>query len=319
MTIEEMKQRKRELGYSYEKIAQLSGLPLGTVQKVLGGITKSPRYKTLQALEAVLGGDVLKEDAAENDPAEISRSYERFYRDPGFDKYAHVNEVNDNKVNYGSRDPEDAKKENMVNEGIPYMSGSSAEEIPLKKQGEYTLEDYYALPDERRVELIDGVIYDMATPTYIHQIIAGHIYAAFFEHVRKKKGKCIPMIAPLDVQLDMDNKTMVEPDVLILCDKSKLQRGIVYGAPDLVVEILSPSTRSKDMVLKLNKYCHAGVREYWMVDPKNKNVIVYKFEDEIECRVYERKTPVPVGIWNDECLIDFDEIFRYIEEIESQE
>ena len=319
MTIEEMKERKRQLGYSYEKIAQLSGLPLGTVQKVLGGITKSPRYKTLQALEAVLGGDFLKEDTAENGPAEISGSYGRFYCDPGFDKYARANEVNDNKVYYGCRGPEDLKKENMVNEGIPYMSGSSAEKIPSKKQGEYTLEDYYALPDERRVELIDGVIYDMATPTYIHQIIAGHIYAAFLDYVRKNKGRCIPLISPLDVQLDMDNKTMVQPDVLAICDRSKLKNGIVFGAPDLVVEILSPSTRSRDMVLKLKKYCFAGVREYWIADPKNKNIMVYKFEDEIECKVYDRQTPVPVGIWNNECLIDFDEIFKYTEEIDIQE
>ena len=276
MTIEEMKQRKRELGYTYERISQLSGLPLGTVQKVLGGITKSPRYETLKALEKVL-----KEPEAVYDP--------------------------------------DIAGADHLNESTPYMAGSSAEKIPSKKQGEYTLDDYYALPDDIRAELIDGVIYYMASPTYIHQIIAGYIYVDLFDHVKKNKGKCIPMISPLDVQLDMDNKTMVEPDVLVLCDKNKIKRGIVYGAPDFLVEILSPSTRSKDMVLKLNKYCFAGVREYWIVDPKNENIMVYKFEDEIECKVYERKTPVPVGIWNNECLIDFDEIFRYIEEIEVQE
>ena len=276
MTIEEMKQRKRELGYTYERISQLSGLPLGTVQKVLGGITKSPRYETLKALEKVL-----KEPEAVYDP-DIARA-------------DHLSEI------------------------TPYMTGSSAEMIHSKKQGEYTLDDYYALPDDIRAELIDGVIYYMASPTYIHQIIAGHIHAFLLDHVIKNKGKCIPMISPLDVQLDMDNKTMVEPDVLVLCDKNKIKRGIVYGAPDFLVEILSPSTRSKDMVLKLNKYCFAGVREYWIVDPKKENIMVYKFEDEIECKVYERKTPVPVGIWNNECQIDFDEIFRYIEEIEVQE
>ena len=85
------------------------------------------------------------------------------------------------------------------------------------------------------------------------------------------------MAAPMDVQLDCDDKTMVQPDVMVVCDRDKITRKCIYGAPDLAVEILSDSTKKKDMYVKLGKYMEAGVREYWLVDPKGKKVIVYDF------------------------------------------
>ena len=96
-----------------------------------------------------------------------------------------------------------------------------------------------------RMELIDGVLYDMAAPTGIHQLIGGEIYAVLRDYIRTQKGKCLPMYAPIDVQLDCDEKTIVQPDVLILCDVSKLSGNTIVGAPDFIVEILSPSTRKK--------------------------------------------------------------------------
>ena len=116
------------------------------------------------------------------------------------------------------------------------------------------------------MELIDGVLYDMAAPTGIHQVVGGEIHAMLREYIRSKKGRCLPMYSPIDVQLDCDNKTIVQPDVLVLCDTSRLSGNTIWGAPDFVVEVLSKSTRKKDMFVKLNKYMNAGVREYWMVD-----------------------------------------------------
>jgi len=253
MTLEEMRARKRELGYTYDQIAELSGLPVGTVQKVFLEITKSPRYDTLQALEKVLK------------PEQVS----------------------------------------MVRETSVYNV-----EI---KQGQYTVDDYLRLPEDERVELIDGVIYDMAAPTDKHQIIGNEIYAKFRDYIRKNKGKCITITAPLDVQLDCDNKTMVQPDVVIVCDRSKFKEGRVFGAPDLVVEVLSESTKKKDITIKGAKYSAAGVREYWIVDPKKKRVYVYRYEEEEFLPVmYTFEQKVPVGIWNDECEVDFAEIYEYM-------
>lgn len=181
-----------------------------------------------------------------------------------------------------------------------------------RKQGEYTLEDYYALPDERRVELIDGVIYDMAAPTHIHQLISGQIFRTLADYIDRSNGTCIPAYAPLDVQLDCDDKTMLQPDVLVVCDRSKFRKGIVYGAPDLVVEILSPSTRNKDSYLKTEKYANAGVREYWQVDPEKRKVLVYDYEHDEWPVLYSFEDTVPVRIYGGDCKVDFAEIYEYV-------
>lgn len=259
MTVQEMKERKKELGYSNAMVAELSGVPLGTVQKIFSGATASPRYETLRALEAVLKK-----------------------------KSAYSFSEGD-----GSRVEESA---------APYLT---------KKQGEYTLEDYYNLPEDQRFELIDGVIYDMTAPTTIHQSILGRIYAHLLYHIDAKGGQCIPLVSPVDVQLDCDDKTMVEPDVIIVCDRNKIIRRCVYGAPDFVMEVLSKSTKKKDMFIKLNKYLNAGVREYWMVDPDKKTVMIYDFEHD-DYRLASFSEKIPVAVLDGECVIDFADLYNRI-------
>lgn len=260
MTIKEMNDRRKELGYSYERVAELSGVPVGTVQKVLGGITKAPRYETLKALEKALR------------PVEDDWFF-----------YAWEKDVS-------------------VRENLTYAG---------RKQGMYTIEDYYAISEDERVELIDGVIYDMSSPTSIHQAIAGKIYNKLENYVTGKKGPCIPIISPIDVQLDCDDKTILQPDVIVVCNREKFKKGIVYGAPDFVVEVLSPSTRKKDKSLKLKKYMDACVCEYWIVDPNKKNIVVYADDgdDDYDIFVYTFDNEVPVRIFNEECKIDFKEIY----------
>lgn len=254
MTIEEMKKRKQTLGYTYEKIAELAGLPLGTVQKVLGGVTKSPRYDTLEALERVLGEPKYADHIAE----------------AAFDYH-----------------------------------------VKNRREG-FTLTDYYALPREQRAELIDGVFYDMASPSHIHQLISGEIFRSLSDYIRSSRGACIPAYAPLDVQLDCDDRTIVQPDVMVVCDRTKFQHGLVYGAPDFIVEILSRSTRKKDSYLKLAKYAAAGVREYWMVDVERSSVLVYYLEQDEWPRIYGFQDKIPVKIFEEKCVVDFAAISEYI-------
>ena len=184
-----------------------------------------------------------------------------------------------------------------------------------KKQGEYTLEDYYALPDERRVELIDGVIYDMTAPYTTHQYASGELYAQIRDYIKKKGGSCMPFVSPIDVQLDCDNKTMVQPDVLILCDRSKLLRRCIFGAPDFIMEVLSPSTKRKDAHLKLHKYRNAGVREYWMVDLEKERVLVYFFEQDELPTIYGGDMEIPVGIFGGELKLDLRDMFDLLRTI----
>ncbi|MCR4672143.1 MAG: Uma2 family endonuclease [Lachnospiraceae bacterium] len=277
MTVEDIRKKKIEYGYSYKKLAELAHLPLGTVQKILSGVTKAPRYDTLVALERVF---------AESD-----------------------------------RRPEAASLAGMIEEAIPAYGPEMSDGqffLPAgtdKKQGEFTVEDYYNLPDDVRVELIDGVFFYMNSPNYIHQIIAGMIHARFLNFVMENGGDCEPLISPLDVQLDCDNRTMVEPDVLILCDRSKFKDGIVFGAPDLVVEILSRSTRKKDTGIKYYKYHNAGVREYWIIYPGERKAVVYDFENEAPPAIYGEHDSVPVSIYGGKCTVDLQQIFARIDRI----
>ena len=122
----------------------------------------------------------------------------------------------------------------------------------------------------------------------------------------------MPMISPLDVQLDCDNKTMVQPDVVVVCDRDKIIKRCVYAAPDLVVEVLSPYTKKKDMTLKMHKYANAGVKEYWLIDPDKKKIIVYNFIKD-DYSIYGFDSIIPVAIWDGDCQIDFNVILEAIQ------
>lgn len=143
-----------------------------------------------------------------------------------------------------------------------------------------TMEDVYALPEGERAELIDGVLYMMATPTEKHQWVSGEIFMAIKGHIKEHSGGCRVYYAPFGVYLFADDSTYLEPDIVVICDKNKLDSKGCHGAPDLVIEISSPSTRSRDCFLKLRKYEAAGVREYWIVEPERTMVDVYRFEKE---------------------------------------
>lgn len=181
-----------------------------------------------------------------------------------------------------------------------------------KRQGEYTLEDYYTLPDERRVELIDGVLYDMAAPSFVHQHISGVIYSGIRDYISSKGGKCVPMFAPVEVRLDCDDYTVVQPDILILCDMSKICKWGVMGAPDFCLEIISESTGRKDYIKKLQKYTDAGVKEYWIVDPLRKVLVTYCWKDDYMPHMQPLQGKVGVELYDGELQIDLDQIVPLI-------
>lgn len=163
----------------------------------------------------------------------------------------------------------------------------------------YTIEDIYALPDGKRAELIDGRIYYMSPPSRTHQKISGKLYQMISNDIEAHHGKCEIYHAPFAVFLDQDNdQNYLEPDILVVCDPSKLDERGCHGAPDWVVEIVSPSSKSRDYIKKMLKYGTAGVREYWIVDPDEKRVTVYGFEKEIMSQ-YAFGEDVPVGIYED--------------------
>lgn len=167
----------------------------------------------------------------------------------------------------------------------------------LKKEDIYTIDDIYALPDGERAELIDGKIYYMAPPSWKHQKISRKLHQAISNYIDSKKGKCEALAAPFAVFLNEDDINYVEPDISVICDLSKLDEKGCHGAPDWVIEIVSPSSKPRDYMTKLFKYRTAGVREYWIVDPDKQMTMVYGFEkDTVE--QYDFGEEVPAGIYD---------------------
>jgi len=249
MTRDEMMTRKRELGLTFERMAELTGIPEGTIQNYLYGYTDNPRYDVIAKLEGLL----------EDRPA------------------------------FALRD---------ISAELPAYYG--------KQQGEYTVDDYEAFPEDQRCELIDGVVYDMGSPTPLHQALVLQIVLQLYQCIEAHNKACKVFVSPVDVKLGKDNKTVVQPDVLVICDKEKISwKDKIYGAPDLAVEIISPWSENKDKRIKLAKYADSGVREYWIVDPFKKVVLVYVFDvPELVPTIYSFSKAIPVAISDGECTVD---------------
>lgn len=150
--------------------------------------------------------------------------------------------------------------------------------VPKHVSRKATAEDYWSLPEGRRAELIDGTLYDMAPPSRTHQDIVAGFTHALRQHVLEHGGPCRVYPAPFAVNLDADDATWVEPDVSLVCDPAKLSERGCEGAPDFVVEVVSPTSRRIDYLTKATQYEQAGVREYWIVDPTIKRTTVYRYE-----------------------------------------
>lgn len=168
---------------------------------------------------------------------------------------------------------------------------------------EYTIADIYALPDGQRAELIDGQMYMMALPSRRHQRITLELSTIINNYIKKKGGTCEVDIAPFAVFLNADEKNYVEPDISVICNVDLLSDKGCTGAPDWIIEVVSPGSRRTDYFTKLFKYRTAGVREYWIVDPEKNRILVYSFESE-DTGDYTFSEIVKAGIFDD-LEIDF--------------
>lgn len=170
-----------------------------------------------------------------------------------------------------------------------------------------TLEQYEALPEEKRAEVFDGQIYYMASASQIHQTILLELSTLLNSYVKSKEGGCKVFPAPFDVKLSDHPLTIVQPDIMIVCDKDKLDENRCNGAPDFIIEIVSPGNLSDDYIRKAYYYKNYGVREYWIVDPKRRMVTVNYFEGDLINVAYSLDTTIKVNIYDD-LLINFSAI-----------
>ncbi len=154
--------------------------------------------------------------------------------------------------------------------------------------------------------MIDGEIYMMASPSTIHQRLVMALSNRIYNYIDSKQGSCEVFLSPFAVFLNADNEIYLEPDISVICDKSKITDEGCKGAPDWVIEIVSQSSKRMDYYIKLFRYRTAGVKEYWVVDPEKNHVIVYDFEHD-EVMDYTFSDKVKAGIYED-LEIDFSEI-----------
>ena len=172
------------------------------------------------------------------------------------------------------------------------------DKMALVKEKIYTIDDIYSLPEGKRAELIDGHLYYMAPPSTKHQRITGKLFNVISNHISEKGGDCETFISPFAVFLNENDKNYVEPDISVICDCDKITDNGCTGAPDWIVEVVSPGSRRMDYLIKLFKYRSAGVREYWIVDPDKNRITVYYFEDEF-IEEYTMSDKVKVNLYDD--------------------
>jgi len=191
--------------------------------------------------------------------------------------------------------------------------------LNLDMSKRYTYADYLTWFDDVRRELIDGFIHLMSVPARIHAQITSELMFLIRVFVKKRKGKCHIYHAPFGVRLPIEGSkdddkiyNLVQPDICVICDLSKLDKQGCIGAPDLMVEVLSPSTAKYDKEKKFNLYEKAGVREYWIVDPKTKTVHAFLLQPNGKYdfgTVYECTQKAPVRIFEG-LEIDLKELFN---------
>lgn len=182
--------------------------------------------------------------------------------------------------------------------------------MALAQTKAFTKSDYYNLPENVRAELIDGqLIYSQAAPSTAHQILLGELYTVINNYIKSKGGACRVFPAPFAVELCKNKKTIVEPDISVICDPGKLTEKGCTGAPDWIIEIISPGNPGHDYIKKLNLYSEGGVREYWIADPRTEKVLVYDLKRN-EMEIYTFQDTIQVNIYND-LQINFQELDLY--------
>ena len=187
----------------------------------------------------------------------------------------------------------------------------------LKENKKYTYADYLTWSDEEKWEIIDGIPYMQAAPSWQHQSISVELVAQFSSYLKNKTCKVFhapfDLIIPDKTETEEETTTIVQPDIVIICDKNGLKGTGYYGVPPLIIEILSPSTARRDKLYKLNKYETVGVQEYWMIEPDLKLVSVFKMQENKKYarpEMYTEEDFIEVSIFPD-LVIDLKSVFDF--------
>ncbi len=299
MDIKELKERKKALKLTTAELAYLAELPVSTVSKIMTGETKKPSYLTIEKIDKVLSHEEM-----------LSRV--RAYADAIL-KY--IQEHPDESVDQIQFEKNYRKEHGLDNAPLPYAQsdartagemGKTDGSLALSHMGNVTVQMLDEIGEDRRIELIDGHLIINEYPKMRHQMVVQNLGRIIDDFIRSNNGDCKVFSVGVNVYLDEDDYTLVVPDIVVLCDDSRLNENGIVGPPDCVIEVTSPSTRIRDYGKKMHKYMDAGVREYWIIDLEKEKVTtyiegepmmvyIYSFEDEIPVYIYDGKLKVCVG------------------------
>lgn len=193
----------------------------------------------------------------------------------------------------------------MCDSAAPYLEVG-------KYQGEFTIADMEAIPEDIRCELIEGCIYECATPSTIHQKLILRMALTIQNYIDKRKEACEVYLAPQGLVFEEDDSNFFEPDLMIICDKDKIKSRWILGAPDFVLEVISKSNAKQDYHLKSEVYYKKGVREYWILDPERKRLTVYLGDEDWMPRVYPLEGKVGLHIYDGKLAIDLKKMAEII-------
>lgn len=294
--ISELKSRKDNLGLSVAEVAELASVPLGTVSKIMTGETRSPKSTTLEMIDKALQ----KEEERRRIEAYLTAMRE-----------------------YGILHPKVIDNPNEF-EGI-YRKMHNLEEKPIaqanSKSGRLLWSDRHSSRkkrisadsflhmgyDNRWTELFEGRVIVNEAPGLAHQLLVKDINRQIEKYIEGNKGKCKVFDVGINVKLNEEDDSILIPDILVICDGDKLKPFGILGAPDWVVEVVSPSTRQYDYKRKTFKYLSGGVRELWLVDIEKRIVVTYVDGDFVLSHMYRFEESIPVSIYGGELLINISE------------
>jgi Uma2 family endonuclease len=296
MDVKELKERKRALKLTTAQLAYMAELPVGTVSKIMTGETKSPSYVTIEKIDRVLSREEMLVRVRE-------------YIEELLD---YINEHPEEQIDQIKFEKVYRREHDLDNAPLPYA-------MPLGKlktvSGNLALDDNRVtaqilsdIGEDRRIELIDGHLIIAEMPGIRHQLLVQRLGEIISSFIKDNNGNCMVFSVGVNVRLDEDDYTVIIPDVAVLCDKYKLDEKGIVGAPDWVIEVVSPSTRTMDYRTKMCKYMSAGVREYWIIDLEKEKVVTYIDGEPMMVYVYEIGEDVPVEIYDGELKINVGRI-----------
>lgn len=294
MKVDEIRERKKKLKLTTYQLALLAELPQGTVSKILTGETKNPSYLTIEKLDETL----LKEEMKVRMEAYVTAMQEYFAEHP------------EDIGNQAKFEAIYREKYNLDGAPIPY---AVSRDDMSNLHGNLALNDYrmkaselHKMGENREFELIDGnlIISEMAGVS--HQRMVKKLGRAISDFIDENHGICEVFDVGVNVYLDENEYTLVIPDITVICNPDRITEKGIEGAPDFVIEVVSPSTRQTDYHKKLHKYMDVGVTEYWIVDMDREmvsvcingepmQVTIYSFTDEIPVYIYDGKLRVAIG------------------------